>query len=108
VSTTSAVVDIHAHVFPTGLPDLSGDSMDPRWPRLVTEPESGRIMCGQRTFRQVRPALNRSKPYVHGWVSGRMRQASLMDVQTDFTVTLTDGSHPVYAVDEFALIAHKL
>ena len=57
MSTTSAVVDIHAHVFPTGLPDLSGDSMDPRWPRLVTEPESGRIMCGQSTFRQVRPAL---------------------------------------------------
>jgi len=57
---------------------------------------------------KVRPALNRSKPYVHGWVSGRMRQASLMDVQTDFTVTLTDGSHPVYAVDEFALVAHKL
>ena len=57
---------------------------------------------------KVRPALNRSKPYVHGWVSGRMRQAALMDIQTDFTVTLTDGSHPVYAVDEFALIAHKL
>ena len=57
---------------------------------------------------RVRPALNRAKPYVHGWVSGRMRQSSLMDVQTDFTVTLSDGAHPVYAVDEFALTAHKL
>jgi hypothetical protein len=57
---------------------------------------------------RVRPALNRAKPYVHGWASNRMRQSSLMDVQTDFTVTLTDGSHPVYAVDEFALVAEKL
>ena len=57
---------------------------------------------------KVRPALNRAEPYVHGWVSGRMRQASLMDVQTDFTVTLTDGAHPVYAVDEFALVAHRI
>lgn len=57
---------------------------------------------------KVRPALNRAAPYVHGWVSGRMRQASLMDVQTDFTVTLTDGAHPVYAVDEFALVAHRI
>lgn len=57
---------------------------------------------------KVRPALNRAKPYVHGWMTGRLRQASLMDVQTDFSVTLTDGAHPVYAVDEFALIADKL
>jgi hypothetical protein len=57
---------------------------------------------------KVRPALNRAKPYVNGWMSGRLRQASLMDVQTDFSVTLPDGAHPVYAVDEFALTADKL
>jgi hypothetical protein len=57
---------------------------------------------------KVRPALNRASPYVHGWMSGRLRQASLMDVQTDFSVTLPDGAHPVYAVDEFALTADKL
>jgi aminocarboxymuconate-semialdehyde decarboxylase len=51
------VVDIHAHVFPAGLPDLSAYSTDARWPRLVTAAQSGRITCGQSTFRQVRPAL---------------------------------------------------
>ena len=57
---------------------------------------------------RVRPALNRAQPYVSGWLSGRLRQAALMDVQTDTSVTLTPGSHPMYAVDEFALVAHKL
>jgi hypothetical protein len=56
---------------------------------------------------RVRPALNRAKPYVPGWLVGKLRQAPLMDVQTDFSVTLTDGAHPMYAVDEFALSADK-
>lgn len=56
---------------------------------------------------RVRPALNRVKPYVAGWLSGKLRQSTLMDVQTDFTVTLENGAHPMYAVDEFALAADK-
>lgn len=56
---------------------------------------------------RVRPALNRVTPYVPGWLVGKLRQAPLMDVQTDFSVTLEQGAHPMYAVDEFALAADK-
>lgn len=57
---------------------------------------------------KVRPALNRARPYVPGWVSGKLKQSSLMDVQSDYSVTLVSGRNPVYAVDEFALVADKL
>lgn len=57
---------------------------------------------------RVRPALNRARPYVPGWSSGKLKQSSLMDVQSDYSVTLVSGRNPVYAVDEFALVADKL
>ena len=58
---------------------------------------------------RVRPALNRAAPYVSGWITSRMRQSSLMDVQTDRDVTIAaSGAHPMYAVDEFLLVASKL
>lgn len=56
---------------------------------------------------QVRPVLNRAQPSVAGWSTEKLRQSSLMDMQTDYEVTLTDGSHPVYSVDEFSLVADK-
>ena len=58
--------------------------------------------------RNVRAALNRKIPVVAGWSPGPLRQSSLMDVQTDESVTLTGGTHPVFAVDEFALVSSKL
>jgi hypothetical protein len=58
--------------------------------------------------RNVRAALNRKTPVVAGWSPGKLRQAPLMDVQTDTSVTLTGGANPVFAVDEFALVATKL
>jgi len=58
--------------------------------------------------RNVRAALNRKVPVVAGWSTGRLRQASLMDVQTDTSVTLTGGANPVFAVDEFSLVSSKL
>jgi hypothetical protein len=58
---------------------------------------------------KVRPALNRAAPYVSNWITSRMRQSSLMDIQTDRDVTITgSGAHPLYAVDEFLLVASKL
>ena len=56
---------------------------------------------------QVRPVLNRATLSVAGWVCAKLRQSSLVDMQTDFEVTLADGSHPVYSVDEFLLVADK-
>ena len=58
--------------------------------------------------RNVRAALNRKTPVVGGWRPGKLRQASLMDAQTDTSVTLTGGANPIFAVDEFALVSSKL
>ena len=56
----ATAVDFHAHVFPVGLPDLAADTGDERWPALEVGARSsgaGRIMCGSRVFRIVRPPL---------------------------------------------------
>lgn len=58
--------------------------------------------------RNVRAALNRKTPAVAGWRCNPLRQSSLMDAQTDTSVTLSGGANPVYAVDEFALVSSKL
>lgn len=61
------------------------------------------IMC-----RNVRTALNRKTPTVAGWKPSKLRQAVLMDAQTDYDVTIPDFGHPIFAVDEFSLISEKL
>jgi hypothetical protein len=59
--------------------------------------------------RNVRAALNRKTPTVTGWRTNPLRQSTLMDVQVDTDVTIPgSGAHPLYAVDEFALISQKL
>jgi hypothetical protein len=58
--------------------------------------------------KNVRAALNRQTPTVEGWAPGRLRQSTLMDVQTDTAVTLTGGGHPIFAADEFAFVSSKL
>jgi len=59
--------------------------------------------------RNVRAALNRKTPAVAGWLTNPLRQSTLMDVQTDEDVTIPgSGTHPLFAVDEFALVSHKL
>ena len=52
-------VDLHAHVFPIGVPDLTAETGDMRWPRLVVNEsgESGEIRLGDRVFRAVRQPL---------------------------------------------------
>jgi hypothetical protein len=61
------------------------------------------------TARNVRAALNRKTPTVEGWRTNPLRQSSLMDVQVDHDVTIPgSGTHPLFAVDEFALTSVKL
>jgi aminocarboxymuconate-semialdehyde decarboxylase len=52
------VVDLHAHVFSPDLPDLTAETGDPRWPRLLTDgsEETGRgeVRRGDERFRVVR------------------------------------------------------
>ena len=59
--------------------------------------------------RNVRAALNRKTPTVTGWRTNPLRQSTLMDVQVDRDVTIPgSGTHPLFAVDEFALVSVKL
>ena len=58
--------------------------------------------------KNVRSDMNRKTPTVTGWRPGKLRQAVLMDAQADTDVTLTGGGNPIFAVDEFALVSHKL
>ena len=57
---------------------------------------------------KVRGALNRKTPVVAGWAVSKLRQSPLMDAQTDFDVTIPNIGHPIFAVDEFALVSNKL
>ena len=59
--------------------------------------------------RNVRAALNRKTPTVTGWRTNPLRQSTLMDIQVDTDVTIPGSStHPLFAVDEFALVSQKL
>lgn len=58
--------------------------------------------------KNVRADLNRKTPIVTGWHPNPLRQSVLMDGQVDTDVTLTGGGNPTYALDEFALVSHKL
>ncbi len=52
-----AVIDVHTHLMPAGLPDLAAETGDLRWPLLVPRTESaGDIMCGRERFRRVSSA----------------------------------------------------
>jgi len=56
------VLDVHAHYFPSDLPNWAERTGDPRWPSLVldqerTDPQTGRIMLGDTPFRAVRAPL---------------------------------------------------
>lgn len=56
----------------------------------------------------IRAALNRAHPIVAGWCPGWLKQSSLIDVQTDFSVTIPGTNrHPVFAVDEFTLTSQR-
>ena len=56
------VVDLHAHVLGPDLPDMTAETGDPRWPRLVADADAdasqlGEVWRGDERFRVVRRAL---------------------------------------------------
>jgi hypothetical protein len=60
------------------------------------------------TARNARAALNRKTPTVAGWRTNPLRQSTLMDVEVDRDVTIPgSGTHPLFAVDEFALTSER-
>lgn len=57
---------------------------------------------------KVRDALRDRALTVPGWSATRMRQASLIDVQTDYDVTIPGTkNHPVFGVDEFPFTTQR-
>lgn len=60
-------------------------------------------------LKRCRAAWNRKTPAVAGFHCSKLRQAALMDAQPDKDVTITGTSnHPLFAVDEFVLVASSL
>jgi aminocarboxymuconate-semialdehyde decarboxylase len=58
-SETFTMVDMHCHIFPRDIPDLSASTGDPRWPRLVASEgdDAGEVRLGDAVFRAVRRPL---------------------------------------------------
>lgn len=70
--------------------------------RATVAGESFESVC--IVLERVRAALNRAAPTVPGWYPQRMVQSSLVDVQTDYDITIPGTmNHPLYAVDEYSL-----
>lgn len=60
-------------------------------------------------LKRCRAAWNRKTPTVAGFHCSKLKQAALMDTQPDKDVTITGTSnHPLFAVDEFVLVASSL
>lgn len=60
------------------------------------------------TIKRVREVVLASRLVVPGWTVGRFRHESLLDIRTDFDVTVPDITvHPVYAVDEFSVFSGR-
>lgn len=59
-------------------------------------------------LKRCRAAWNRKTPVVAGFHCSKLRQSALMDAQPDKDVTLSSGNHPLFAVDEYVLVASSL
>jgi aminocarboxymuconate-semialdehyde decarboxylase len=96
MSSSTPVIDMHAHFFPRGLSVPDAAAGDPRWPRLVVDSaESGRIMRGDTLFRPVRASL---------WsVADRIAELDEagVDIQvvSPVPVTMTSWAEPSLAQD---------
>lgn len=84
------LIDAHGHLLPEGLPDLAGETGDPRWPSLVVDQDGGRIMRGDATFRRVRPSC--WDPAVR--VSEMDGRGIAVQVVSPVPVTLVDWAEP--------------
>lgn len=98
VTPVNPLVDIHAHHFPVGLPDLATKLGDQRWPSLIVD-DDPRIMLGDTVFRKVRPSCFDVVARV-----GEL-EASGIDQQviSPVPITLVDWAEPVDALRFLAL-----
>jgi hypothetical protein len=57
---------------------------------------------------RVRDALDRAVPQVPGWSREALRLVPLSPVLEDLSVSLTEGRHPFFTVDEYELVTAPL
>lgn len=59
-------------------------------------------------IREVRAAIRGRRLVVPGWSCNLFRHEPLVDIRTDFDVTVPElAIHPVYAVDEFSVLSTR-
>lgn len=69
-----------------------------RWRTTIAGLNEDSVMIVQD---RVRDALDRAKVAAPGWSPSRLRLNPLAPINEDLTVSLVDGRHPFYAVDEY-------
>jgi aminocarboxymuconate-semialdehyde decarboxylase len=90
VAADPQLIDAHGHLLPEGLPDLGTETGDGRWPRLVVEGDTGRIMRGTALFRRVRRSC-----WDVGQRLGEMDERGIgVQVISPVPVTLVDWAEP--------------
>jgi hypothetical protein len=93
------------------LGEAGGESLGSRVDQMTLRPRITYVGLGfeQVLFvaDRVRAVLNRATPTVTGWSPSRLRQQPLMAATIDHDVTFSDGSSPVYAVDEYPFTSDK-
>ena len=57
---------------------------------------------------RTRDVLDRATPTLPGWSTARLRLNPLTPVLEDLTVSLTEGRHPFYAVDEYETLTTRV
>ena len=81
------------------------DSLDPRFKLAYAGLTFDSVLI---TMSRVRAELVGRRLVVPGWSSGLLRHESLLDITTDFDVTVPEtSSHPLFAVDEFTVMSGR-
>jgi hypothetical protein len=81
------------------------DSLDPRFKLTYAALTFDSVLI---IMSPVRAAMVGRRLIVPGWSSGILRHESLLDITTDFDVTVPEtSSHPLFAVDEFTVLSGR-
>lgn len=81
------------------------DTLEPRFKLTYAGLTFDSVLITQQ---RVRDQLRDRRLVVEGWTTGRLRHESLLDIRTDFDVTVPEISlHPQFAVDEFTVMSGR-
>lgn len=81
------------------------DTLEPRFKLTYAGLTFDSVLLTQQ---RVRDQLRDRRLVIPGWTTGRLRNESLLDIRTDFDVTVPEISlHPQFAVDEFTVMSGR-